>query len=143
MVSSPSPIDDSAVRPPGFVATLHIEATDAAEAPGRLRQILAAFAERPGFLDGVVARSVDDPARLLLHLSWVDVGSYRRALSHPTIKMDAIPRLGDVIDQPSAFEVLQVRTPAGEVSLDSALAADAFTVGLGDASAAFVPGAPQ
>lgn len=72
----------------------------------RLVAAHAALAARPGYVDGAIGRNVDDPALWVLQTRWVDVGSYRRALSSYDVKVDVVPLLSQGIDEPSAYEVL-------------------------------------
>ena len=59
-----------------------------------------------GFIEAQIGRSPDEPQRLVVTTKWVDVGSYRRALSSTAAKMNVWPFLATMQDQPSAFEVL-------------------------------------
>lgn len=67
---------------------------------------LRALAERPGYLDGGIGRSTDDPSLWLMTLRWESVGSYRRALSAYEVKVAAVPLLSTAVDEPTAFELL-------------------------------------
>lgn len=101
---------------------------------------LRALAARPGHVAGRVGRSTDDPTLWVLSTEWVDIGSYRRALSAYEVRVDAVPLLSRSIDEPSAFEVLAVspEEPA-DGPRRTRRAADAGTVALGEASAPAVP----
>ncbi|GAB3264140.1 antibiotic biosynthesis monooxygenase family protein [Kineosporia babensis] len=77
------------------------------------RQALEALAERPGCLEGRVSRSIDEPDLWLLSTRWQSVGTYRRALSHPEVKVRAVPLMYRCIDEPTAFED-QVSFAAGQ-----------------------------
>jgi len=68
---------------------------------------LAALASRPGYVDGVIGRNVDEPDLWTLTTRWRDVGSYRRALSGYDVKVTAVPLLSRALDEPSAYEVLE------------------------------------
>jgi hypothetical protein len=68
---------------------------------------LDALGERPGFVDGLVGRNLDDPGLWLLTTTWADVGSYRRALSAYDVKVAAVPLLSQAIDEPSAYESVE------------------------------------
>ena len=70
---------------------------------------LAALSARTGFLDGHVARNVDDPQLWTLTTRWDAVGSYRRALSGFEVKTTAVPLLSRAIDEPSAYEITSTR----------------------------------
>lgn len=72
----------------------------------QVAQAHAALAARPGYVDGVVGRNVDDPELWVLTTSWENVGSYRRALSSYDVKVDAVPLLSRALDEPSAYEVV-------------------------------------
>lgn len=96
---------------------------------------LEVLAGRPGFLDGWVARAVDDATLWTVVTTWRDIGSYRRALSGYEAKMRVVPLLSTAVDEPSAFEVLAT---AGGVTGTSALAADAGSTRLGEAAAPVV-----
>lgn len=65
-----------------------------------------ALAARPGYVDGTVGRNVDDPELWVLTTRWVNVGSYRRALSAYDVKVTAVPLLSQAIDEPSAYELV-------------------------------------
>jgi len=68
---------------------------------------VGALAARPGYVDGVVGRNLDDPGLWLLTTTWADVGSYRRALSAFDVKVTAVPLLSRAVDEPSAYEVVE------------------------------------
>lgn len=70
-------------------------------------QLQAAYdtlAAQAGFDRGRIGRNVDDPELWLLHTEWLDVRSYRRALSAYDVKVGAVPLLSTALDEPSAFE---------------------------------------
>jgi heme oxygenase (mycobilin-producing) len=86
---------------------------------------LAALAARPGYRDGELARSLDQPDYWVLATRWESVGAYRRALGDFDVRVSAIPLLAQSEQEPSAYEPLAVATPAGELRvLDSDLAPD-------------------
>lgn len=66
----------------------------------------ALLAARPGYVDGTVGRNVDEPDLWVLQTRWVDVGSYRRALSAYDVKLGAVPLLSRALDEPSAYELV-------------------------------------
>ena len=68
---------------------------------------LGALAERPGYVDGVVGRNLDEPGLWLLTTTWANVGSYRRALSAYDVKVTAVPLLSRAVDEPSAYESVE------------------------------------
>lgn len=85
---------------------------------------LALLKDRDGFLEGHIMHSPDEPQRYAIECSWVDVGSYRRAIGSTLAKMHIWPFLGDMIDRPTALESLAVvtrdETLVYETSLDDA-----------------------
>jgi quinol monooxygenase YgiN len=66
----------------------------------------AVLAEQVGYVDGRVGRNVDDPGLWVLTTTWVNVGSYRRALSAYDVKVTAVPLLSRALDEPSAYETV-------------------------------------
>lgn len=86
---------------------------------------LAALAARPGYRDGEVARSLDQPEHWVLATRWESVGAYRRALGDFDVRVSAVPLLAQSEQEPSAYEPLAVATPGGELRvLDSDLATE-------------------
>jgi len=73
-------------------------------------ELLAALSGRPGLLRGQLGRAVDDPQSWILVTEWVGVGDYRRALGTGEVKLASGPVLGYLDPQPSAFEVLELRS---------------------------------
>lgn len=74
------------------------EALAAAVAP-----LLAALAARPGFRDGELGRSADDPSLWALVTRWDGVGSYRRALSAAEVKITGAPVWVHALDEPGVY----------------------------------------
>lgn len=98
----------------------------------RGRAALGALAACRGFLGGELARSVDEPQVWVLATRWIDVGSYRRALSAYDVKLYATPFMYGARDEVSGFEpVLQAEDGAVR-RLDGALADDAPDTAIGD-----------
>jgi hypothetical protein len=95
---------------------------------------LEALTGRPGCTGGRVGRNVDDPTLWTLTTTWDSVGSYRRALSAFEVKLHAVPLMYRAHDEPTAYEDLVTWDPgSGLVEHESARAADAGTVSLGEA----------
>ena len=86
---------------------------------------------RPGFVSGVVGRSVDDGDLWVLLTTWHDIGSYRRALSAYEVKLQVVPLLATALDEPTAFERLVRADADGIVRADSDRADDADVSGPG------------
>lgn len=89
------------------VSRFRVDPDDAAaveEIGAGLHVAHAALAARPGYLDGVVGRNLDEPGLWLLTTTWANVGGYRRALSSYDVKVSAVPLLSRAVDEPSAYE---------------------------------------
>jgi len=67
--------------------------------------LLAALAARPGFRDGELGRSADDPDLWALVTRWDGVGAYRRALSAAEVKITGAPVWVHALDEPSVYLV--------------------------------------
>jgi hypothetical protein len=103
------------------------------------RVALATLAESVGFIDGLIAASTDEADLRMITTRWVNVGSYRRALSRFEVKMSAIPLLSKSVDESSAYEAVHFIANGQASNLNSGRAADADEIGLGHASAPSVP----
>lgn len=68
------------------------------------------LAAQVGYVGGWVGRNVDDPELWVLATRWESVGAYRRALSAYDVKMHAWPVLGQAVDEPGAYEVVEPDT---------------------------------
>jgi len=78
----------------------------AATAEADLVRCLDGLGACAGYVDGTVARALDDPGLWVLETRWANVGAYRRALASYEIKMTVVPLLSRAVDEPSAFEVI-------------------------------------
>jgi quinol monooxygenase YgiN len=56
-----------------------------------------------GYISGRVGRNTDEPGLLALITEWVNIGSYRRALSNYQVKISAVPILARAIDEPGGY----------------------------------------
>ena len=65
--------------------------------------LLAALAARPGFRDGELGRSADDPSLWARVTRWDGVGAYRRALSAAEVKIAGAPVWLFALDEPGAY----------------------------------------
>ena len=72
------------------------------------RAALDVLAARPGWVSGRLGRNTDEPDLWVLTTEWVNVGSYRRALSPYEVKVTAVPLLSRCIDEPTAYELVEV-----------------------------------
>jgi quinol monooxygenase YgiN len=64
---------------------------------------------RPGFRSASLGRAADDAGLWALVLGWADIGSYRRALTAPDVRMAFGPVQSWILDEPSAYEVVAGR----------------------------------
>lgn len=128
---------------PGFVTLLRFRTPDPVQMLADLRQAIALLATFDGFIDARLARAVDEAELISVSLGWTNVGAYRRALSAFDVKVSVVPLLSMAVDEPTAFEVLQVTDAEGTVTAVGTLAADAGTVSLGHASAEHVRPEPS
>lgn len=111
-----------------------VPAEHAAAFAADARAAIAVLAASAGFVRASLGQSTDDAQLRVIVTEWVDVGSYRRALSRTEVKAAAIPFLSHAIDEPSAYEVVYRRTPDEESDAVPGLAADAGSIGLGEAA---------
>jgi quinol monooxygenase YgiN len=65
---------------------------------------IAVLQRRDGLLSLDFGRNLDEPELWTLTTRWVDVGSYRRALSGIESKSVVVPMLSLAVDEPSAYE---------------------------------------
>lgn len=128
---------------PGFAVALRFRAADPATLLVQLREAVDLLATFEGFVDARIERAIDDSDLLALTLGWATVGAYRRALSSYDVKVSVVPLLSAAIDEPTAFEVLQVTDDRGTARASSTVAADADTVSLGMAAAKHVRAEPS
>jgi hypothetical protein len=66
--------------------------------------------DRDGFIEGHIMHSPDEPQRYAIEISWVDVGSYRRAIGSTLAKLHVWPFLADMLNRPTALESLAIVT---------------------------------
>ena len=50
-----------------------------------------------------IGQNLDEPELWTLVTHWINVGSYRRALSSTAVKMEVVPLLATAIDEPGAY----------------------------------------
>ncbi len=93
-----------------MLAVTRLVGTDLLEAA---EPALAALRVRPGFVRGHVGRGLDDERAWVLVTEWVDVGSYRRALSSAPVKVAATPLLLLAVDEVGTYEVVLGTEGAG------------------------------
>ena len=85
------------------VTRLRVTTGDEGTLGEQVAELLAALAARPGFRDGEVGRSADDPTLWALVTRWDGVGSYRRALSAAEVKIAGAAVWVHAVDEPGAY----------------------------------------
>jgi heme-degrading monooxygenase HmoA len=85
------------------VTRLRVPEEDGAALSAHVAALLAALAARPGFRDGELGRSADDPALWALVTRWDGVGAYRRALSAAEVKITGAPVWVHAVDEPGVY----------------------------------------
>jgi hypothetical protein len=88
------------------VIRFRVPEAEQAEFAVRLRAAVDVLGKQKGFVAAQVGRNVDDPELLALNLEFLNIGSYRRALSPYEVKLTAVPLLSQAIDEPTAYEDL-------------------------------------
>ena len=88
------------------VIRFRVPETEQAEFAVRLAAAVEVLSRQKGFVTAQTGRNVDDPELLALTLEFVNIGSYRRALSPYEVKLTAVPLLSQALDEPSAYEEL-------------------------------------
>jgi quinol monooxygenase YgiN len=74
----------------------------------RLATAVEVLSRQRGFVAARAGRNADDPELLALTMEWENIGSYRRALSPYEVKLAAVPLLSEAIDEPTAYEPVDI-----------------------------------
>ena len=69
----------------------------------QIAQAKEIFSQCEGYRSGEFGQNFDDRTLWTLVTHWVNVGSYRRALSSLPVKMEVVPLLATAIDEPGAY----------------------------------------
>ena len=85
------------------VTRLRAPGQDGAALATAVAALLEALSARPGFRDGELGRSADDPDLWALVTRWDGVGSYRRALSAAEVKITGAPVWVHALDEPGVY----------------------------------------
>lgn len=136
MLPSASPIG---VPTGDLLVSMRFSVSQPREFVDELRSAVEVLAQHDGFLEARIGRSLDDASLVQLTVRWTGVGVYRRALSAFDVKVAVVPLLASAIDESTAFEVVHVRDQHRSSNFAGSRAADADSIGLGDAAAGFVP----
>jgi quinol monooxygenase YgiN len=77
---------------------------------------IAVLEQCAGFVQGDLGRAADDPTIWVLVTRWLNMGSYRRAMSSYEVRVETNPLLTQAIDEPSAYEILvgEASTPPNQ-----------------------------
>lgn len=87
------------------IARFRVPRGQAEEFRAQIERAHQLFSERDGYTAGGFGQNVDDGELWTLVTHWINVGSYRRALSNLTVKMEVVPLLATAIDEPGAYEL--------------------------------------
>jgi quinol monooxygenase YgiN len=130
---------------PGLIviSRFRVGADQVAEFAANSRHAIAVLAACNGFIEAFVGQSTDEPDLLTITSRWQHVGAYRRALSTFDVKVSVIPFLSLAIDESSAYEIVHHRTENSVTDSASGLAADAGSIGLGDAAGPAIRSVPS
>ncbi len=85
------------------VTRLRAPEKDADALAADVATLLAALSARPGFRDGELGRSADDPSLWALVTRWDGVGAYRRGLSAAEVKIAGAPVWVHAVDEPGVY----------------------------------------
>ncbi len=86
------------------VTRLRADGDDGAALAAAVGALLQALSTKPGFRDGELGRSADDPGLFALVTRWDGVGFYRRALSAAEVKITGAPVWVHALDEPSVYQ---------------------------------------
>jgi hypothetical protein len=87
------------------VTRLRVHGSDGEALTAAVATLLDALRARPGFRDGELGRSADDPQLFALVTRWDGVGFYRRALSASEVKIAGGPVWVHAVDEPGVYLV--------------------------------------
>jgi Antibiotic biosynthesis monooxygenase len=82
---------------------------EAEEFAARLGAVLEGLAAAPGYRSGRLGRTVDDPTLWALVTEWDGAGYYRRGIGAYDLRVELIPLSAMAIDEPGAYEIVEVR----------------------------------
>ena len=85
------------------VTRLRAHGSDGEALAAAVAALLGALAARPGFRDGELGHSADDPDLWALVTRWDGVGAYRRALSAAEVKIAGAPVWVHALDEPGVY----------------------------------------
>ena len=85
------------------VTRLRAPEEDADALAAAVASLLAALSLRPGFRDGELGRSADDPTLWAMVTRWDGVGAYRRGLSAAEVKIAGAPVWVHAVDEPGVY----------------------------------------
>lgn len=86
------------------LSRFHVRHEQAAAFAAQAEAAIAILRRREGLLTVDLGRNLDEPTLWTLTTRWRDVGSYRRALQGYEAKMAVVPLLSLAIDEPSAYD---------------------------------------
>lgn len=87
-----------------MLSRFQVPAAQEASFVERAQAAAAVLQRRDGLLSLDFGRNLDEPELWTITTRWVDVGSYRRALSGIESTSVVVPLLSLAVDEPSAYE---------------------------------------
>ena len=87
------------------VARFKIPLAETAQFQKQIEQAISALSACPGYIKAEYGQNLDDATLWSLVTQWLNVGSYRRALSNTNVKLLAVAILAQAIDEPGAYEL--------------------------------------
>lgn len=91
-----------------------VSAAEADAFRSRLEGVHAILGAQRGYVGGRIGRNVDDAGLWVLQTEWEGAGAYRRALSAYEVKVIAWEVLGQAIEEPSGYEVVEPGQPTNQ-----------------------------
>jgi hypothetical protein len=85
------------------VTRLRVPDQDTAAFGAAAAVLLTTLSARPGYRDGELGRSADDPSLWALVTRWDGVGAYRRGLGAAEVKIAGAPVWVYALDEPSVY----------------------------------------
>ncbi|HEY0637519.1 MAG TPA: antibiotic biosynthesis monooxygenase [Pseudonocardiaceae bacterium] len=107
---------------------------------GRVRRAVELLGAQDGCRRAIAGPATEDGGRWVLVAEFDDVAGYRRALSPFPVREHVIPLLSEAeTGAPAVYETLLSSTDGEVVERSSLIAADAGTIGLGEAAGPSTP----
>jgi hypothetical protein len=100
---------------PVLLVVTRFNAPDPESFTAAITAAVEVLAQSAGFISADLGQATDEADLMVLTTRWMNVGSYRKALSRFEVKMHVVPLLSQAIDESSAFEIIHTRTPTSHI----------------------------